>query len=351
MRIDLFSELSVPPQLARSEAQTYADWLEEIRLAERLGYGCAWLVEHHFQRAYSHCAKPEILLAAAAARTQRIRLGLAVIPAPFHHPVHSAERVATLDLISQGRLEIGLGRGFAPREFAAFDVAMEDSRALLQETLDVLRLSFKREPVRYHSARLALDALDILPHAVQASPPLWSAAVSPSSFEWSAREGLGVLAGPFKPWFMTRADIQHYQALWQESAAPRIGMTIGIVCLPDSRRAHTLAKTAFEWFYQALYRNTLPVLEKLYPGYEHFRELGKFRHLLSLGINAGLLQTFGMAVAGSPEECLQTLLKFRAAGVTHLLLAIGAGALPTEIVRESMQCIAEEVMPVLQSAS
>jgi hypothetical protein len=81
MRFDLFHELSMPPQLARTESQAVADWLDEVALADQLGFGCGWLVEHHFMRGYSHSSKPEILLAVAAARTQRLRLGLGVIPA------------------------------------------------------------------------------------------------------------------------------------------------------------------------------------------------------------------------------------------------------------------------------
>ena len=349
MRIDLFFELPMPPQLVRTESQAVADWLDEIALADSLGFGCAWLVEHHFMRGYSHCSKPEILLAAAAQRTRRLRLGLGVIPAPYHHPVHIAERVAMLDVVSNGRLEVGLGRGFSPREYQAFGVHMEHGRELTQAALDVLRLSFTRHPVTYHGPHGTLESVDILPHVVQQPhPPLWSAAVSPEGFEWSAQRELNVLAGPFKPWFMTRADIARYQAAWHAAAPPRIGMTLGVLCLPDGRRAKQLAQPAFEWFYRALYQATLPVLEKLYPSYAHFRELGQFRHVLSLGINLGLLQTFGMAVAGSPDECIEALAKYRAAGVTHLLLAIGAGSVPTEIVRESMQCIAEQVMPALQ---
>ena len=351
MRIDLFSELALPPHLSLTETQAVEHWLAEIQLADQLGFGCAWLVEHHFLRGYSHCSKPEILLAAAAARTQNLRLGLGVIPAPLHHPVHIAERVAMLDVLSHGRLEVGLGRGFAPREFQTFGTAMLDSRARVQETLDILRASFSGQAVDYHSANVQLDHLDILPKIVQSPhPPLWSAAVSPAGFEWSARNNLGVLAGPFKPWFMTRADIRHYLQYWQGASKPRIGMTLGIVCLPDAKRAQTLAKPAFEWFYRALYQNSLPVLEKLYPSYEAYAELGKFRQLFSLGINSTMLQKFGMAIAGSPAQCIDALSKYRAAGVTHLLLAVGAGGLPSAIVRESMQCIAEEVMPALRDS-
>jgi len=110
MRFDLFYELAVPPQLGLSEAQVYAETLAQLELADRLGYRCAWLVEHHFFRLYSHCSNSELVLAAAANRTRNIRLGHAIIPLPLHHPVHVAERVATLDILSGGRLEIGQSR-------------------------------------------------------------------------------------------------------------------------------------------------------------------------------------------------------------------------------------------------
>ena len=349
MRLDLFHELSLPPQLTTSETQIVADWLQTVQLGDRLGFGCAWLVEHHFMHGYSHSSKPEILLGAAAQCTKRIHLGLGVIPAPYHHPVHSAETVATLDLLSRGRVEVGLGRGFAPREYQAFGVDMAQSRSLQQETLDILRLSFTRQPVSYQGPRGTLDQVEILPHCVQQPhPPLWSAAVSPEGFAWSAAQGLPVLAGPFKPWFMTRADIARYREAWPSGSVPSIGMTLGLLCLPNGKRAQQLAKPAFEWFYRELLNTVRPVLSRLYPSYEHFHELGKFRLLMEHGVNARLLQTFGMALAGTPAEVTERLLQLREQGVSHVLLAIGAGAVAPEIERESMQCIAEEVMPALQ---
>jgi len=347
MHFDLFSELSMPPHLARSEAQAVADWLGEMELADALGYRCAWLVEHHFTRGYSHSSVPEVLLGAAAARTQRIRLGLGVIPLPYHHPVRVAERVAMLDVVSNGRLDIGIGRGFSPQEYQVFGVDMKQSRTLTAAGLDMLRQSFGRGLVSVHDGQRLIE-VGILPKPVQDAPPLWAAAVSPSSFEWAARQQLGLLAGPFKPWFMTRADIRSFRETWQAAESPRIGMTVGVFCLRDGKRASALAAPAFEWYYRELYKTTLPVLERLYPSYEQLRELGHFRHLFKLGINLTLLKTFGMAVVGSPQECIEQLQKYREAGVTHLLCAVGAGALPTPLVRESMQVLAEDVMPALE---
>lgn len=351
MRFDLFYEIALPPYLNRSEAAAYADVLSEIELADRLGFGCAWLVEHHFMRHYSHCAKPELVLAAASRRTASIRLGLAVIPLPLHHPVHVLERVATLDVLSGGRVEIGIGRGFSPAEFDAFGVSMEQSRTLVDESLDILRAGFSRRPVSYQGTHYRLQAVDILPHAAQSPhPPLWTAAVSPETFIWAARQQLGILAGPFKPWFMVKQDIAAYLDAWNHSASPRIGMTVGMLCLEDGRRARRLAGRALTWFYSELYKTTAPVLEKLYPSYERFHELGRFRKLLKLGISLPLLEASGMAVVGDPAHCIARLREYQHAGVTRLLCAVGAGAVETEIVRESLQCIAKHVMPAFQES-
>ena len=352
MHFDLFYELALPPSRALTETRAYAEALAEIELGDALGFHAAWLVEHHFMRGYSHSSKPELVLAAASQRTRRIRLGHAVIPLPLHHPLHLAERIATLDILSGGRLEVGIGRGFAPAEYAAFGVAMEQSRERVDEALDIILASFARQPVTYQGAHFQCDALDIVPHVVQSPhPPLWTAAVSPDTYLWAARRKLGVLAGPFKPWFMVEHDIGNFRRAWHDAAPPRIGMTVALLCLEDGKRARRLAASAFKWFYQELLRATLPVLEKLYPSYEQIHELGRFRQLMKLGVTLGLLDAFGMAVVGDPDECIAKLRKYEATGVTHLLCAVGAGALDTEVTRESMQCIAQHVMPAFNPAA
>lgn len=338
----------MPPQLGRSEAAAYAETLEEIELADRLGFNGVWLVEHHFMPGYSHSSKPELILAALARRTSRLRLGLGVIPLPYHHPLHVAERVATLDLLCGGRLEVGVGRGFSPPEYAAFGVRMADSRALVDESLAILRAAAGDTAVRFEGAHYRLGGVNVVPKPAQCPhPPLWSAAVSPETFEWAARNGLGVLAGPFKPWFMVASDIRRYRALWTHAAPMRIGMTIGMLCLRDGARARRLAAPAFRWFYDELLRVTAPVLENLLPSYEQFHDLGRFRRLARWGARPRILDLAGLTVAGTPDECLARIRRYRDAGVTHLLCAIGAGALPTDIVRESLACIASDVLPAL----
>lgn len=349
MQFDLLYEIANPPHLERSEAQAYADTLAEIELADTLGFGCAWLAEHHFMGQYSHSSKPELVLAAASQRTRAIRLGLGVIPLPFHHPVHVAERIATLDILTGGRLEVGFGRGFSLEEYRAFGIKMEMARDLSNESLEILRAGFTQKPVTYHGAHFRLDQANIVPHGLQSPhPPLWSVAARPSSFAWVARHNLGMLVGPFKPWLMTKQDIKSYLGAWDGATPPRIGVTACIVCLPDRKRARQVAKQALTWFYHELYKTALPVLEKLYPSYEHLKELARFREAVKYGINLQLLESFGLAVVGDPQECIEQLRKYEVAGVTHVLCAVGAGAVKSDVAQECMRCLSEEVIPAFR---
>lgn len=338
----------MPPLLKRSEARAYADALEEIALADRLGFHGVWLVEHHLMPGYSHLSKPDLMLAALSQRTTRLRLGLGVIPLPYHHPLHVAERIGTLDLLSAGRLEVGIGRGFSPDEYAAFGVDPAQSRGIVEESLSVLRAAAAGAPVFHHGRHFQLEGVRALPRPLQVPyPPLWTAAVSPETFEWAAHEGLGVLAGPFKPWPMIAADIRRYRAAWRHSEPPRVAMTVGMMCLRDGARARALAAPALRWSYGELLRVTAPVLERLVPSYGHFRELGRFRRLFELGARMRVLELAGLVVVGTPAHCLERMERLREAGVTHLLCSIGAGAVPTEVVRESLECIATDVLPRL----
>ncbi|HKJ71615.1 MAG TPA: LLM class flavin-dependent oxidoreductase [Gammaproteobacteria bacterium] len=354
MQFDLFFELAVPEHGGRSERQVLADTLDEIALADGLGFSSAWLVEHHFAREYSHSSAPELFLAAASQRTAAIRLGHAVVVLPYNHAVRVAERAATLDLLSGGRVELGVGRGFSPTEYAVFGADMADSRRIVDESLAVMRAGFGDGPVDFAGEHYRLDGLEILPKPLQRPhPPLWTAAVSPETFTWAAQEGLGALAGPFKPWFLVRQDLKEYRRAWAEhqgaqpgpGANPRFGMTIGLLCLEDGDRARELAREPFTWYYERLLAQTRPVLERFRESYDYYQRLGRLQPLLKRAVRLPLLEAMGMVVVGSPEECVRKLEKYRAAGVDHLLLAVGAGALPTAVVQESLRTVAERVMP------
>lgn len=355
MRFDLFYELSVPPFLGRSESEVFRDTLAEIALGEELGFSTAWVVEHHFMPEYSHCSAPEMFLAAASQLTHRIRLGHAIVPLPYNHPVRVAERIATLDVLSNGRTEFGFGRGFSPAEYAIFGVDTADGRSYTEESLEIVRRSFRGGRTSFTGRHFRVDEIEILPKPVQRPhPPIWTAAVSPDSFELAARMGIGVLIGPFKPWFMVKEDIRRYREAWLEHHGAfsdtaglnsRAAMTVGILCAEDGKSARRLAKLPFEWFYGHLLGQTRPILEDLYAGFEYYRKFGRFTGLLNKAVNLRVLDTLGMTVVGDPAHCVKRLHGLADAGVDHVLLAFGAGAMPSQTVRDSMRLFAEQVMP------
>ncbi|MFO8156395.1 MAG: LLM class flavin-dependent oxidoreductase [Pseudomonadota bacterium] len=356
MRFDLFNELSVPKDGPRDEGRVFRETLEEWALADRLGFDTAWLVEHHFMPEYSHATAPGLFLAAASQRTERIRLGHAVVPLPYHHPIRVAEAAATLDQLSGGRLEFGFGRGFSPTEYAAFGADMAASRSLTDEALTIIRDGWRDGRVTFHGEHWQFDDLPVLPRLAQGpQPPLWGAAVSPESFELAAGLGVGALAGPFKPWFMVREDIRLYREAFAaaghgETATPRVGMTLGVFCLEDGREAKRLAKPAIEWFYGHLLGQTRAILRQLYEGYEYYQKWGRWRPLLERTVNLRLLESLGMVIVGDPAHCRKRLRALAEAGVDHALCAVGAGILPTEEVQRSLRVLADQVIPDLRDA-
>lgn len=360
MHFDVFYELAVPDFAGRGEAEVFHDSLRELAAAEAAGFRTAWVVEHHFMREYSHSSAPDLFLAAASQCTQGLRLGHAIVPLPYHHPIQVAERLATLDILSRGRVEFGFGRGFSPHEYESFGVEMKDSRTRVEESLAIIRRSFDDKPIDFEGRHYRVQGARVLPRVVQhPHPPLWMAAVSPESFELAAQWGVGVLVGPFKPWFMVAEDIKRYRRAWAQNHGavllpgqnPRVGMTIGLFCLEDGRRARAIASRHVTWFYRELLRLTAPVLARLHEGYEYYRRMGNLKRLLERALNLTALETLGMVVAGDPAHCIAKLEKYRAAGVDHLLCAIGAGGAGSALAIESMRTLGAQVLPHFACAS
>jgi|SRR5579862_984699 len=196
MKFDLLYELQTPkPHDARSEWRSYKEALEQIELADRLGFDTVWAVEHHFLVEFAHSSAPEVFLAAAAQRTQRIRIGHGVVllPSKFNHPIRVAERAAALDLVSDGRLEFGTGRS-SQFEQQGFGIDPEQSRDMWQESLAIVPRMWTEDPFEFHGRFVDIPPRSIVPKPLQQPhPPIWMAATSPQSWELAARNGIGIL--------------------------------------------------------------------------------------------------------------------------------------------------------------
>src|SRR5919198_5480737 len=192
VKIDLFNEIQNPrPWPEGHEQRKFQEALEQARLADELGYGCWWQVEHHGAGEFSLSSAPELVLAAIAQHTNRIRLGHSAVLAPgrFNHPIRIAERAATLDHLSGGRVELGLTRSTAP-EWRLFNIDPDDVRAQTQQAFEMVPKIWTSERFSYHSDTFQIDDVAIGPKPLQRPhPPLWQAPGSPRSFQGAGRRG------------------------------------------------------------------------------------------------------------------------------------------------------------------
>ncbi|UOX92089.1 LLM class flavin-dependent oxidoreductase [Amycolatopsis sp. FBCC-B4732] len=196
MQIDLFNEIQNPrPWPEGHEQLRFRQAIEQAVLADELGYGCWWQVEHHGAGEFSLSSAPELMLAALSQRTSRIRLGHSAVLAPgrFNHPIRVTERAATLDHLSGGRVELGLTRSTIP-EWRLFGIEPVEARAQTQQAFEMVPKMWTDERFSYGSDDYQIDDVAIGPKPLQRPhPPLWQAAASPASFEEAGRRGVGVL--------------------------------------------------------------------------------------------------------------------------------------------------------------
>lgn len=231
MKFGLFYEHQLPrPWAELSEVQLFRDSLDQIELADRLGYDYVWLAEHHHLEEYSHSTAPEVFLGACSQRTKQIRLGFGVmITNPrFSHPARSAEKVATLDVLSNGRVEFGTGESATAMELAAFGTEPDDKRALWRVGFEESVRMLSEHPYRGGShPGLPLPARNVLPKPVQRPhPPLWMACTKLESIRLAAELGVGALTFSFlSPEESKSFSQEYYQIIKSERCVP-IGETV-----------------------------------------------------------------------------------------------------------------------------
>lgn len=195
MKIDLFCELQrAQPYRREDERQLIDETLEQARVADEVGYGCWWSVEHHGTPGFSHSSTPELFNLLVATNTSRIRIGHSGVLAPFNinHPIRVAERAAFLDIISDGRLELGLARSSVP-EWDAFGVDGGSSRDQMMELFDMLPQMWESEAFSWDTDLLRIPERNVVPKPLQTFPPLWQTCTSEEAFRLAGEAGVGAL--------------------------------------------------------------------------------------------------------------------------------------------------------------
>ena len=187
--------LLMPSPSVRPHSEIYARGLEIAQAAEALGYDGIWLAEHHFSN-YGYLSRPLIMATHLAAKTSRIRIGTAVVVLPLHNPLMVAEEAATIDLLSEGRFDLGLGRGYQQYEFQRLGLDLKDSRARWEEAIEIVTRAFTEDSFSFQGEHFSFPETTVLPKPYQKPhPPIWVVGQSPESIDGAVRRGFNVVTG------------------------------------------------------------------------------------------------------------------------------------------------------------
>jgi alkanesulfonate monooxygenase SsuD/methylene tetrahydromethanopterin reductase-like flavin-dependent oxidoreductase (luciferase family) len=320
---------------ASTDSQTYHKFIDYVLTAEELGYESLFVVEHHFT-GNSQVSASLNLLSFIAGRTQRMRLGTAVVVLPWHNPVLLAEQVATLDLLSGGRFDFGVGKGYRDSEFESFCIPKQEATERFDECMDVLRKAWTSAGRFSHQGK-HWNFRDIVvePRPVQQPhPPFWMGAGSPEGIRRAGREGYNLLLDQIAPIELTIERVATYRAELEQQGERFDGMRVGVtralqICRNDEER-----KAAF-----ALRRKTLAAIGALArgPGAERYQSAKSFADADLAGENAALI--------GTPDEIIAQLRQLERGGVEYVLLIDSTGS------KQTLRSFAEEITPEFASSA
>ena len=370
VRFGLFYEHQLPrPHAAGAEEQLLNDALEQVELADRLGFHSVWEVEHHFLEEYSHSSAPEVFLAAASQRTRQIRLGHGIVQMPpgYNHPARVAERIATLDLISGGRVEFGTGESSSQAELGGFGVERELKRAQWAEAVDVAtRLLVETPFAGYHGRFIDLPPRNLVPKPKQRPhPPLWVACSRRDTILLAAQKGMGALSFSFVEPEEAKGWVDEYYAIVASeqcvpagfSVNPNVAVVVPFMCHRDEQTAIERGIDGAHFFGYSLahyyvFGQHQPGRTDLWQAFQRERaERGFARELVRptdapLGVRL-LQETMGSlrGAIGTPAQVAELIGRYEQAGVDEVILVSQCGRNQHEHICESLELFGREVLP------
>jgi alkanesulfonate monooxygenase SsuD/methylene tetrahydromethanopterin reductase-like flavin-dependent oxidoreductase (luciferase family) len=351
------------------EQRLLTDALEQVELADRLGIDYVWEVEHHFLEEYSHSSAPEVFLAAASQRTKRIRLGHGIVQLPpaVNHPARVAERLATLDLLSGGRVDFGTGESSSQLELGGFGVPREEKRAQWEEALDAITRMLVEEPFAGLEGRyVSMPPRNVVPKPLQRPhPPLWVACSRRETTRLAAERGLGALAFSFvEPEQATEWVDSYYELIASDRCVPagfavnpNFAVVLPFMCHADEETAIERGIEGAHFFgyslaYYYAFGEHRPGHSNVWSSFlERRGEVGFAREIVTpdrapLGVRL-LQEGFGSlrGAIGTPEQIAELIGRYEAAGVDQMIFVSQAGPNRHQHICESLELFASEVMP------
>ncbi len=347
MKFGLFYLLERPED--KTDAQIYQESLEQIRVAESLGYDSVWLAEHRFT-AYGEMPDTLVFAASVAAVTERMRIGTAVVVLPFHNPIRLAEQVAMVDVLSNGRFDFGVGRGYQAGEYRGFGLSMDESRKRFEEVLDICVGLWTQDGFSFQGDHFTLDDVTIVPKPVQKPhPPIWvTVMLTPGSFKYAAERGYGVISGnPYQADPAFAEAFTSYQGVLRDIGGEELAKNFWALAPSfvhaEAQQAAAIPEASWESYRKAFVDYGSPAnpdgsLPKNYESYTRWDELRAARYENALDLPT--------IFVGDPAMVIDKIEAQRAAGINNIIVWMNrGGGIDQSEVLKSMEIFAEQVMP------
>ena len=358
MKFGTFYEHQLPrPWKEGDELRLFQEALDQVELADKLGLDYVWEVEHHFLEEYSHSSAPEVFLAACSQRTKNIRLGhgIKLMPPNYNHPARVAEEIASLDLVSNGRVEFGTGESSSLAELGGFNIPVNLKREQWQEALEQTCNMMAMEPYPgYEGKYFSMPCRNVLPKPVQRpNPPLWVACSNRETIKLAAKLGIGALTFAFVDPEEARMWVEDYYKILKNectpighSINPNIAMVTSFGCHKNHDEAVKRMKEGFQFFSYGLGHHYIFGVNK--PGRTNIWEEFQKNKVKTQGrstIHKKADSDIDTPGIGTPEELSNHLRKFEEAGVDQVTFIQQGGRNKHEHICEALELFASDVMP------
>jgi len=358
MKFGIFYEHQLPrPWKEGDELKLYQDALDQVELADNLGIDFVWEVEHHFLEEYAHSSAPEVFLAACSQRTKNIRLGhgIKLMPPNYNHPARVAEEIASLDLVSNGRVEFGTGESSSLAELGGFKIPVEEKRNQWLEAVEQTCNMMTMEPYPgYEGKYFSMPCRNVLPKPTQKPhPPLWVACSNRETIKLAARLGIGALTFAFVDPEEAKHWVDDYYRILKEECIPightinpNIAMVTSFGCHKNHDEAVKRMKEGFQFFSYGLGHHYIfginkPGRTNIWKEFQKNKIKTEGRSTIELKISP---DTEAPGI-GTPEELSAYLKKFEKTGVDQVTFIQQGGRNKHEHICEALELFASDVMP------
>jgi alkanesulfonate monooxygenase SsuD/methylene tetrahydromethanopterin reductase-like flavin-dependent oxidoreductase (luciferase family) len=353
MDVSLMYELETNDNSEEGVRRCYAECLEEVQLADSLRFKTVWFTEHHFLDRFSYSSAPEIFLSYIAAHTRNIRLGHGIVLLPFriNHPLRVAERIAVLDIVSNGRVNFGGGRAISDSELSAFGVDPDVTRPQWLETLKMLPRMWMDEEFSWDSELIKIPPRMVIPKPVQKPhPPMFVSCTQPSTMEIAADHGLGTLG-----FGVSQDRSNEYVKLYKErikQAKPVGGFVtdhmcqmVPTMCAPTDEEALAARGPDILKYGEAVSQLFAPWIDNAPASYSWFMEHWKEQHKVMREASVEDIVAAGGAIIGSPATVLERMNFYADAGVDEVMCFMQSYTTKHDDIMRSIRLIGEEVIP------